>query len=184
MANINAVTILVPEKVNVGIVNNTITAKGEKGEIVRSFINPRISISSEDNKIIIKLRPDIKFSQKDKMFINTYKAHIKNIFLGVTQGYKAKLKICSGHFPMNITLESNNIVIKNFLGEKIPRKTSIIDGVKVNIQGDEILVNGIDKEKVGQTAARIEQLTRVTNRDRHVFQDGCYIIQKPGEEND
>ena len=85
---------------------------------------------------------------------------------------------------MNVTVDSSNVMIKNFLGEKVPRKARILDGVKVQVQGDIILVNGLDKEKVGQTAATIEQTTRITNKDRRIFQDGCYIISKPGDEND
>ena len=48
------------------------------------------------------------------------------------------------------------------------------------IKGDIIIVEGIDKELAGQTAARIEQSTRITNKDRRVFQDGCYITDKAG----
>ena len=103
---------------------------------------------------------------------------------GSSQNHVYTMKICSGHFPMNVTVDSSNVMIKNFLGEKVPRKARILDGVKVQVQGDIILVNGLDKEKVGQTAATIEQTTRITNKDRRIFQDGCYIISKPGDEND
>ena len=54
-----------------------------------------------------------------------------------------------------------------------------MQGVKVNIQGDIIIVEGLEIEKVSQTAARIEQATRLTKVDRRVFQDGCFIIEKP-----
>ena len=174
-------SIQIPESISVELDKNTVKVKGKKGELERSFLNPRVSITKEGNNITIKCKDNIKFSQSDKMFINTYIAHIRNMFNGVTDSYIAKLKICSGHFPMNVSVESNNIIIKNFLGEKVPRRVSFLEGVKVQVQGDEIVVTGLDKDKVGQTAARIEQLTRVTNKDRRIFQDGCYIILKPGE---
>ncbi len=177
----HSTTIQIPSGINFEVDKNTVIIKGSKGELKRSFLNPRIIISKVNNLVSIKCEENIKFSQSDKMYINTYRAHIINMFNGVSNGYSAKLKICAGHFPMNVSVDGTNFVIKNFLGEKVPRKISILNSVKVQVQGDEILVNGIDKEAVGQTAAKIEQLTRITNKDRRIFQDGCYIIQKPGD---
>ncbi len=178
---IYSTTIQIPNGVNFEVDRNTVVIKGSKGELRRSFVNPRIIISKTESLVSIKCKDDIKFSKSDKMFINTYKAHIKNMFDGVSNGYIGKLKICAGHFPMNVSVDGNKVVIKNFLGEKVPRKILVSSNVKVQVQGDEILVNGIDKEAVGQTIAKIEQLTRITNRDRRIFQDGCYIVQKPGD---
>jgi large subunit ribosomal protein L6 len=48
----------------------------------------------------------------------------------------------------------------------------------VAVQGDELIVAGINKEHVGQTAANIEQATRIKRRDPRVFQDGIYCIEK------
>ncbi len=169
---------------SVEVSNNTVKVKGKKGENQRTFLNPRISIKKENNLLVFKTNPGLKQSSADKMFINTYKSHIKNMFFGVENGYNAKLKICSGHFPMNVSIDKNNVVIKNFLGEKLPRKCTFPSDVQVKIEGDSINITGIDKEKVGQTAANIEQCTRITNRDRRIFQDGCYITSKPGDKNE
>lgn len=178
---IYSTTIQIPNGVNFEVDRNAVVIKGSKGELRRSFVNPRITISKAESLVSIKCKDDVKFSKSDKMYINTYRAHIKNMFDGVSNGYIGKLKICAGHFPMNVSVDGNKVVIKNFLGEKVPRRISVSSNVKVQVQGDEILVNGIDKEAVGQTIAKIEQLTRITNRDRRIFQDGCYIVQKPGD---
>src|SRR3989338_4358999 len=174
----------IPQGIDLQIVSNNIIVKGPKRNLERKFLNPKIELVKEGSFLLFKCRQGFKFSQSDKMLMNSFKAHVKNMFIGVDKGYSAKLKICSGHFPMNVTVDSSNVMIKNFLGEKVPRKARILDGVKVQVQGDIILVNGLDKEKVGQTAATIEQTTRITNKDRRIFQDGCYIISKPGDEND
>ena len=168
--------------VTVEVTNSTVLVKGSKGELQRNFLNPRITIEKDNDSLKLFCKKGIKFSQVDKMLMNTYRAHIKNLFIGVTKGYHATLKVCSGHFPMTVAVEHNIVVIKNFLGEKVPRRVPILAGVKVKVDGDVIAVEGLDKERVGQTAASIEQGTRITNRDRRIFQDGCFITSKPGEE--
>jgi len=52
--------------------------------------------------------------------------------------------------------------------------------VTVEAKGENVTVSGIDKEKVGQTAANIERATKVKKRDIRVFQDGVYIVSKRG----
>ena len=111
--------------------------------------------------------------------LNTTNAHINNMVRGVTDGFTYELKICSGHFPMTLKKEGEEVVISNFLGEKIPRRSKIVQGADLEIKGDLIIVKSPDTEKAGQTAANLEKATFITKRDRRVFQDGCYIISKP-----
>ncbi|MDP1728868.1 MAG: 50S ribosomal protein L6 [archaeon] len=155
------------------------SVKGPKGEVKKLFQNPRLEIKAEGDKITIKCESK-NTTVRDKRSINSIESHIKNLLIGVVEGYHAKVKVLSGHFPMTANIEGNVVSVKNFLGEKVPRKTTIMPGVKAVIQGDIISLDGIDKEAVAQSAAKIETMTRITNKDRRVFQDGCYIIEKPG----
>ncbi len=166
------------EGVEAKLENKILTIKGKKGELKRKFIHPQIKISIKNNKIMLSVENSTK---REKTMAGTFIAHIKNMIKGVSEGFTYKLKICSGHFPMNVAVENKNVVIKNFLGEKIPRKAKIISGAKILIQGDTIMVEGIDKEIVAQSASNIEMSCKITNRDRRVFQDGCYIISKDGK---
>ena len=150
--------------------------KGKKGEVKRTFNFPRIEIKKEQGNIVVTAK---KVTRREKTLLGTTKAHIKNLIIGVTEGHAYKLKVCSGHFPMNVSLSGNVLSIKNFLGEKVPRTLKIKDGATVKVDGEEVSVEGIDIEKVGQVAADIEQLTRVTNKDIRIFQDGIYIVEKP-----
>jgi large subunit ribosomal protein L6 len=81
---------------------------------------------------------------------------------------------------MTSKLEGNSFELKNFLGGKKIRKAEIPQGVDVKINGDIIELSSRDIELVGMTATRMEQLTRVTKRDRRVFQDGIFITEKAG----
>jgi large subunit ribosomal protein L6 len=114
--------------------------------------------------------------------MQTFKAHIKNLIRGVMEGHLYKLKICSGHFPMSVSVSGEEFIIKNFMGENVPRTLKLKENVSVKVEGDQVIVESIDKEKAGQTAADIEQLTRVTNKDLRIFQDGIYITFKDGKE--
>jgi len=166
---------------NVEIINDKgiILAKGPKGEVKKKLLNPKISIKIENKKILLQTN---KLTKREKKWIGTFKAHIKNMSKGVTEGHVYKLKICSGHFPMNVSVQKDQLTIKNFLGEKHPRTLKLDSNVKVKVEGTEIVVEGNDKDLVGKTSASIEQLTRIVNRDLRIFQDGCYIISKSGKE--
>lgn len=167
------------EGVTCTIENNMVVMKAEKGEVKRSFLNPRVSINQKDGKIVLESKNATK---KEKMIHNTYRAHLNNMMKGAKEGHVYKLKICSGHFPMNVSLNGNEITIKNFIGEKVPRVLKFKEGVDVKLDGTEITVTSVDKELAGQTAAEIEKLTRIKGKDLRIFQDGIYIINKDGKD--
>jgi large subunit ribosomal protein L6 len=89
------------------------------------------------------------------------------------------MKLVYAHFPVKLEVQDGKLMIKNFLGSRSTRSAKILDGVEIKIEGDSVRLTGIDKEKVGQSAANIEQATHVKGYDRRVFQDGIYITQKP-----
>ncbi len=97
---------------------------------------------------------------------------------GVTKGYTYKLKIVFSHFPISVKLQGKSILIENFTGERRARSIDIIGDVKVKIEPDDIIVEGINLEHVSQTAANIEQATRVRNKDPRVFLDGIYVYER------
>jgi len=98
---------------------------------------------------------------------------------GVTDGFTYTLKALYSHFPMTLAVKGNQLIVNNYFGERVPRTAAILSGVDVKVQNKtEVVVSGIDKEAVGQTAANIERSTTVKKRDRRVFQDGIYLIEK------
>lgn len=172
--------IRIPEGIDVEIDNLKIKVKGKLGEIERNFFNRgvanilKIEKLNENIKVIIN-----KEGAKGKSLLGTIKKHILNLFKGVQEGFEYKLKIVYVHFPISVELKDNEFIVRNFLGQKDVRKTKIHDGVKVDISKDEIKLFGINKELVGQTAANLERLTRLSKKDRRKFQDGIFIYEKP-----
>ena len=159
--------------------NDEIIVKGPKGELTRKLFCPGITIKVEAKKIKIDCP---KATRREKKIIYTYKAHIINMIKGVQEPWIYKLKICAGHFPMNVSVSGNELIVKNFLGEKVPRKLTLKQGAKVKVDGKDVTVESIDKELAGNIASEIELLTVVRGRDRRIFQDGIYIIEKAGKE--
>lgn len=171
--------IRIPDGVEARIDGRRIIAKGPRGENSRIFSYPEFKVLFEGDKIILLCENATK---REKTMIGTYSSHINNLLAGVKQGFDYKLKICSGHFPMNVSVKDDKVMISNFMGEKVPRKAKISNGVDVKVEGDMIIVSGYDKEKVGQSAANIELATRRPGFDKRIFQDGCYIVSKSGRE--
>lgn len=158
--------------------NNLLVVQGPNGSIERNAILPGITIKQEGDSVVIEA---VNGTKREKTLINTYKAHLKNLMRGLTEGHVYKLKICSSHFPMNVSVKGQDFEVKNFIGEKVPRKITFPKSVSVKVEGDNITVEGINKEKVGGVAGKIELLCRRSCFDKRIFQDGIYIIEKDGK---
>lgn len=154
----------------------TLTVKGPKGEISKLLKYPNVYIRVEGNEVAIGTE---RFSKDEKKIIFTYVAHLNNLIKGVTEGFEYNLVVVYAKFPITVELKGTTFSVKNLLGEKVPRSVQVSKDVKVEINGKDITVTGIDKELVGQTAANFEQLCRITHLDRRVIQDGIYITKKP-----
>lgn len=165
----------IPQDVEAKQETNTIIIKGPKGEIQRTFKIPNVEINVKGKEITLKSKKATRIAGKN---LFTTIAHIKNMIHGVKNLYTYKLKICNSHFPMNVTINGNKLIIKNFLGEKYPRELILSDKVKAKVNGDQIILESPDIEEAGKTASNIEQRARITGRDRRIFQDGIYIIEK------
>jgi large subunit ribosomal protein L6 len=97
---------------------------------------------------------------------------------GVKKGFTYKLKIVFSHFPISVKLKDKTILIENFTGERTPRKAKIIGNVQVKIQSEDVIIQGINLEEVSQTAANIEQATKVRRKDPRIFLDGLYVYER------
>jgi large subunit ribosomal protein L6 len=88
------------------------------------------------------------------------------------------MKIVFSHFPISVKLQGKNVLIENFTGERRPRSVKILGDVKVKIEPDDIILQGANLEDVSQTAANIEQSTKVRRKDPRVFLDGIYTYER------
>jgi large subunit ribosomal protein L6 len=172
-------TIEIPEGIEAVVEGNKLVVKGSKGTNEREFSLANLTFEKKGNEIIIG---NEKSSKKEKRRMNTIAAHIRNMIKGTQEEFEYKLKVCFSHFPITVEVKGNEALIKNFLGERTPRKVKIPVGAKVKVEKDVVTVTSSSIETAGQAAANFENVTRIANRDRRVFQDGIFITSKAGEE--
>ncbi|QSG15383.1 50S ribosomal protein L6 [Halapricum desulfuricans] len=166
----------IPDDVSAEMDHLELTVEGPQGSVTRRLWYPDVSVDIDGDELVIESDED---DAKTRATVGTFESHVENMFHGVTEGWEYEMEIFYSHFPMQVRAEGDEVVIENFLGEKAPRKTPIHGDTDVDVDGEEITLSGPSIEDVGQTAADIEQLTRVTDKDVRVFQDGVYITQKP-----
>ncbi len=171
----NKRTIEIPEGVNINIDKVKVMISGPLGQIQRDIWYPGITIVKEDSKLVI----GTGIPRREQLaMIGTFESHLKNMIAGVTKGYESTMKVVYSHFPIQLKTEGNKVIINNFLGEKKSRKANIRGNSKVTIKGDQVIITGINKEDVGQTAANIRMATKIKRFDPRVFQDGVYLVDQ------
>ena len=168
-------TVEIPEDVDIKIDGRIVTVRGEKGELTRDFSHTSISIYLEEKRITAKANWPRK---REAALVGTICSHVRNMITGVTKGFTYKLKIVFSHFPISVKVKERTVVIENFTGERSPRIAKIVGDSKVAVKGEDIIVNGINVEAVSQTAANIEQATKIKKKDHRVFLDGIYVYER------
>jgi large subunit ribosomal protein L6 len=173
--------ITVPEGIEVSFERDILTVRGKKGELKKEFKSPHVRMKVDGRKMEIASDLDVK---KKKAVVGTWGVLVKNMFTGVTKGWKGELKLVYSHFPVKLKTEGQTLFIDNFLGEKSPRLVALPAELKVEIDKNTVFVSGLDKEEVGNMCAKIEQATKIRGYDKRVFQDGIYISRKPYPEGE
>lgn len=168
-------TIPVPPGVKVSFQEDSLQVQGPLGNLSRVLRAPGVVLEVKDSAVVVKATSS---RRQHRALAGTLAAHAANMVAGASRGYTCRMKVCFSHFPIQVTVAGREVQISNFLGEKRPRKAKIVGASKVEVKGDVLLVTGADIEAVGQTAANIEQATKIKNYDPRVFQDGIYIVEK------
>lgn len=113
-------------------------------------------------------------ARKHVACLRTVRSLIENMIVGVTKGFRYKVRAVYAHFPINIIINDagKSVEIRNFLGEKLARQVPMLDGVTIaeaKGQKDEYWVEGNDIENVSQSAASIHGACLVRNKDIRKF---------------
>ncbi len=168
-------TVKVPEGVDITIDQRKVSVKGPLGKLERDFYHMPIDLRREGDEVVVEAPWPNK---KVRASVGSVRSHIKNMITGVTSGFTYKLKIVYAHFPMSVKVKGQELVIENFGGERMARSVAFPSTVKVTLEGDDIIIKGMDLEEVSQAAANVEQRTKIGKKDPRVFLDGIYVFEK------
>ena len=153
MSRIGRMPIAVPADVTVEIAeNNKVTVKGPKGTLER-VLPAEMEIKQEGEEIIVTRPNDLK---KMKSLHGLTRTLINNMVVGVKDGYTKELEVNGVGYRAS---KSGNKLTLN-LGYSHPVEMTDPEGLESTVDGNKIIIKGIDKEKVGQYAAEIRDKRR------------------------
>lgn len=175
MENLIEKVVAIPAGLQVEVADGVVKVSGSSEQLERKYDRKKVKVEKTEESVKVSY---ISKGKTAKKYANTIAAHIRNMMVGLTQGYLYKLQAVHSHFPMSIAVKGNLVEVNNFLGAKNPKRAKIVQGVNVEVKDKDITVTGFDKEAVGQTASNLEKATRVKGRDIRRFQDGIYLIEK------
>lgn len=158
------------------ISGSEIAVRGQKGELKARIPYSFLSVKKDGKTLRIECKKNTDYQ---KAIAGTLAAQVRNMVKGVKEGYTAELELVYMHFPASMKITGSRLVVENFVGERKAREVIIPDDVKIKVQGTRIVLEGVDKYKVGQTAGTIEKALQIKNKDRRVFKDGIFITRKP-----
>lgn len=148
MSRIGKKPVVIPAGVKVEVKDNAVNVEGPKGRLSKQ-LHQRVSIEVKDNQVLVKRQTDIKL---DKSLHGLYRALVANMIKGVTQGYQKELEIIGVGFKAAVQGEILNMQ----LGFSHPVNFNIPQGIKIETpKPTQIVVSGIDKEKVGEVSTEI-----------------------------
>jgi large subunit ribosomal protein L6 len=165
----------IPGDVAASMDGRVVVLKGKLGTVRKDLDKVNVYVKVEGNRIVIT--PFTK-KKKDRISGNTAASLLRSIIFGVTNGYLYRMKIVFAHFPISIKIKGGTINVENFVGERSARIAKIVGDCNVTTEGDDIIIKGVSLEDVGQTAANVEQATKIKRKDQRIFLDGVYVYEK------
>src|SRR5437016_4216624 len=154
MSRIGKLPITVPSGVEVSIDGQAVTVQGPKGTLSQQIAEPIFVQRDDDGSILVK-RPDDE--RKSRSLHGLSRTLVNNMVLGVSQGYQKDLEIHGVGY--RVLLKGKNLEFS--LGYSHPVVVEPPEGIEFSVDGPTRLsVKGIDKQLVGETAARIRKLRR------------------------
>lgn len=152
MSRIGKLPVAVPAGVKVSIADNSLTVEGPKGKLSREY-SALVQVKLENSAVLVSRTNDTKAARS---FHGLYRNLINNMVIGVSEGF-SKTLIVNG---VGYRAEVQGKLLVMALGYSNDFIALIPEGleVKVEPQGNKIIISGIDKEKVGEFAAQIRKL--------------------------
>ena len=152
MSRIGKLPIPVPKEVKIDLKEETLTVKGPKGEL-KQKINSGVDITINEDQLVVNVDEKLKNS---KAMHGLFRALIANMVTGVSKGYERALEIVGVGYRAEV---SGRTAVFH-LGYSHPINFPLPDGIEAKVEKSKVILSGIDKGLLGQTAARIRALRK------------------------
>jgi len=152
MSRIGKKPIEIPEGVDIKIEGNQIFIKGPKGELKMKF-RSEVVVEKKDKELLVTVKEETK---KSKAFWGLTRTLLSNMIEGVTKGHEKRLEIKGVGYKA--AMEGDTLVLN--VGYSHQVKIKKIEGIDLAVEKNIIIVSGLDKELVGQTAAEIRKVRK------------------------
>ncbi len=175
MSRIGKMPVAIPSGVEVKIDGTTVTVKGKKGELTRTF-QPTMNIKQEDNEIIITPAND---ERQTNAFWGLTRSLIHNMVEGVSEGFSKKLELVGVGY--RASLKGKDLELQ--LGFSHPVVVTPPEGITFEVPSqNEIIVSGCSKEQVGQVAADVRKWRKPEPyKGKGIRYSGEYVRRKAGK---
>jgi large subunit ribosomal protein L6 len=175
MSRIGKKPVAVPKGVTASIDGQTVSAKGPKGQLVVD-LHDRVSVEMTDDGVSVQPRDE---SKEARSLWGLSRTLVQNIFTGVTDGFETRLEINGVGYRAQVEGKALNLA----LGYSHDVKFPIPEGISIQTpRPTEIVVSGIDKQKVGQVAAEIRRWRPPEPyKGKGVKYAGEFIFRKEGK---
>ncbi len=174
MSRLGKQPVVIPEGVEVTLVDGLITVKGPKGTLTLP-VKEDVDFKIEGSEITLAPAQDTKFA---RALWGTYAAIIRNLITGVTEGFSKVLEIEGVGYRMDV--QGQKVVLN--VGFSHPVELEIPEGLSVVVEKNVATVSGIDKHAVGQFAANIRKVKPPEPyKGKGIRYQGEYIIRKQGK---
>ncbi|MEA3398870.1 MAG: 50S ribosomal protein L6 [Patescibacteria group bacterium] len=153
MSRLGKIPIKLPKGTSAKIADDFIIVKGPKGEL-KQKLSELVKVEAADSEIKVSILN--KESKKEKAFWGLYWSLINNMVKGVVDGFEKKLEVIGVGYRIN--LAGNKLVLN--VGFSHPVEFILPSGINCQVEGNIITINGIDKQLVGETSARIRKIKK------------------------
>jgi large subunit ribosomal protein L6 len=150
MSRIGKLPVSLPENVEVSMDKGTITVKGPKGEM-KLATHHKIQYDQDGSTVYVRRVDDSKVAKEQHGLRRTL---LSNAVQGVSQGFERGLELVGVGYKVQI--EQDTIVLN--VGYSNPQRVPIPEGLQARVEGNRLFVSGMDKERVGEFAARIRRI--------------------------
>ncbi len=174
MSRIGKLPVEIPAGVTITVGDKEITVAGPKGTL-QVPVQENTTTKVEENKAVVTRKND---EPKSRAWHGLQRALLNNAVEGVSKGFEKKLEING----VGYRLSGGGKQIEMALGFSHPVKYTAPEGIELKVDKMQITVSGIDKQKVGQTAAEIRALKKPEPyKGKGIRYVGEYIIRKAGK---